>query len=85
MNLYYATTQDDAERLAASLSPQIGKHASLTPNGYDKTVTGYRVERYAGGKGFGIVERWVYDDRPDIGEMGGGYVDLNNARRLINR
>jgi hypothetical protein len=51
-----------------------------------RSVTRYIVGKYANPEGaqydfdgngrydWGVVERWTYDERPDLGEMGGGFV-----------
>jgi hypothetical protein len=79
----YGTLKDDAHQIAAGLSGNIGKHARFTDNGYDKTVTDYAVLPYPGTNLFGITERWRYDNRPDLPEMGGGFIVLAQARAIM--
>ena len=81
---YPAPSLEAARRAAAYLSARrIGSPACA---GSGRTVTGYVVERYAMPGGtyrhgdfrheWGVVERWRYNDRPDLPEMGGAFVDL---------
>lgn len=84
---YHAPSRELAERAAAKLnaSDRIGKPAT---SGQDRTTTRFVVERYAkpggqyrcGMQGYsyecGVVERWTYNDRPDLPEMGGAFFDL---------
>lgn len=80
----YGTTKEHAERLAAGLRiKRIGRHASLTSNGYNKTVTDYQVTLYTNTTLWGVVERWRYSDRPDLGEFGGAFIDLMDAGRVL--
>jgi hypothetical protein len=84
--MIYGTSQESAERLAAALRDRrIGKYASLSEPTASRRVIGYRVQRYTGSAGWGIVERWVYADRPELGEFGGGFVNLADARALLAR
>jgi hypothetical protein len=51
-----------------------------------RTISRYIVAKYANPQGaeydfdgngrydWGVVERWTYDDRPDLGEFGGAFV-----------
>jgi hypothetical protein len=81
----YGTSQADAQRIADALAGLVGKHARFTENGYCRTVTGYVVSRYTGTADYGITERWTYDGRPDLPEMGGGFINLNLARTLARK
>ena len=54
--------------------------------GPGRTISQYIVAKYANPQGreydfdgngrydWGVVERWTYDDRPDLGEFGGAFV-----------
>lgn len=44
----------------------VGKYPMPDGKEYDK-VQDFRFD-------WGVVERWTYDDRPDLGEFGGGFV-----------
>lgn len=79
----YGTSNEHATRCAKTLSAT----RKDTPCGFGRTVVGYEVQQYHGasaqvarplpeGERWGVVERWVYDDRPDLGVFGGAYVWL---------
>lgn len=87
---YYAPSKEAAERAAKRLAAyRVGLPVS-DPTMPGRTVTGYVVERYTMPNSkfrhstigdayhfeWGVVERWRYDDRPDLGEFGGAFVDL---------
>lgn len=73
---YYAPNKEIAERIAARLTKErAGLPAAA---GSDRTVTRYIVDQYAypGKSVWGVVERWTYNDRPDLPEFGGGFTVL---------
>ncbi len=69
----YGVTKERAEQCAIELRKRIGQHALY---GYTRTATGYIVQPYPGTDLFGVVERWTYDNRPELGEFGGAFVLL---------
>lgn len=81
---YYAPTKGTAAIYAAYLSKFVGLPSR---NGPGRTVTKFIVETYALPHGkyrvknfnceYGVVERWTYNDRPDLDEFGGAFVDLS--------
>lgn len=81
---YYAPNKTLAERAAAKLTEQrAGKSAEAGPG---RTVTRVIVDKYPTPSGrhretdfnfeWGCVERWTYNDRPDLPEFGGGFINL---------
>lgn len=80
---YAAPSKEAAERAIAKLAPRIGGRAAA---GADRTVTRHILERYPNPDGqfkhndfcfdWGVVERWTYNDRPDLGEFGGAFYNL---------
>jgi hypothetical protein len=84
MDTPYGTTRERADAMAAELrAKRIGKAAALTMNGHMMTVTGYVVSQYTGTAFWGITERWRYSDRLDLGEFGGGFVDLRSVPSVL--
>jgi hypothetical protein len=73
----YGMAKDEAEKRAAQLnSERIGETAL---SGYGKIARRYTVQPHAWEcdgtpRLWGVVERWTYADRPDLGEMGGAFV-----------
>lgn len=78
---YEAPNREAAERAAARLeSERKGK-----PMGGGRTVSRYMVDEYPTPFGehrntkgdyrfnWGVVERWTYDGRPELGEFGGAF------------
>lgn len=83
---YYAPNQEAAERIAAELTKQrTGKPSVFGPG---RTVTRVVVDKYAYPNGrfrdkegafeWGCVEKWTYDDRPELGEFGGAFLYLTD-------
>jgi hypothetical protein len=70
---FYGTTRENAERIAAALNdPQ-----RLAAEVQARPTTRYIVDAYPGTRQFGVVRRWRYADRPDLGELGGGFERLD--------
>lgn len=78
--------RSDAERAATALSARrLGEYALGMPGEPASTarkVVGYIVDNYARGL-YGVVERWQYIDRPDLGDFGGAFMERATIDRLL--
>jgi hypothetical protein len=91
--MYWFETLAEAQMVAKALTAvRIGEPAlGLYGEAADiaRKVVGYNVACYRsrfdtnGIDDFGIIERWEYVDRPDLGEMGGAFVAVDTAYNLI--
>lgn len=77
---YQIGTKAEAEAVAAKLTE---KRKGLPTADGGRTITRYIADEYPGTRSYGVVERWTYNDRPDLPEFGGGFVW--NARELAER
>lgn len=77
---YIVGSKDAAVAVAAELT---AKRKGMPTAEGGRTVTRYTANKYPGVAGYGVVERWTYNDRPDLPEMGGGFVW--NARSLAGK
>lgn len=86
--MYTAPNKEAAERIAAALTTQrAGKPSVFGPG---RTVTRVVADKYATPDGrcndkdglgrydWGCVEKWTYDDRPELGEFGGAFLYLTD-------
>jgi hypothetical protein len=80
----YGTTKENAERLAARFT----ELARVYPT---RPTNRYVVEPYPDGTPgwtratatrFGVVRRWHYADRPELGEFGGEFMRLDGLVAL---
>jgi hypothetical protein len=77
-----------SEKAAANIAARLTELRAGKPSatGFARTITRFIVERYAKPDGrfrhqdfnheWGIVERWTYNDRPDLPEFGGAFTWL---------
>lgn len=83
---YYAPSKEAAERIAAALTTQRASKPAVFGPG--RTVTRIVADKFAtpigrfndkddkGRYEWGCVEKWTYDDRPELGEFGGAFLYL---------
>ena len=83
----YSSTYEPAAAVAATLTEKRRSDYALgwtgEPADTGRIVVGYVVKRYPGMGGFGIVERWRYADRPELGTFGGAFIASDTIARLL--
>lgn len=82
----YFMPHREAANFAEALDYRVGGLA-LMMDGSNSTpgriVVRYVVEQYPGiADSWGVVERWRYGDRPDLGEFGSSFIDSAILRRV---
>jgi hypothetical protein len=79
----YGTTKQEAERIAAELNARKDNGTLTVTDHGERPTTRYIVECYSKGLGlWGVVRRWTYSDRPDLGEFGGAFTWLPDVEHV---
>ena len=85
---YALRTIDTVAELAADLNRKIAEGATFCHEGYTVATFHVRPHGWAADNAplaWGIVPRWHYPDRPDLGEFGGSFMPLREAFSLVEK